>query len=88
MMGVNGEDEGVDFDPDSLDAQPSAQGPIVPDSSQQGDLPARDALPTPTQEPPPAPAQAMSAVSSDEQARRSRSHPRLRDDPHPQGRLP
>eukprot|EP00959_Pyramimonas_sp_CCMP1952_P084475 1766978-Pyramimonas_sp.AAC.1 len=75
MMGVNGEDEGVDFDPDDSDAQPSAQEPIMPDSSQQGDLPVQDGLPTPTQETAPVPAQAMSAASSDEQARRSRSHP-------------
>eukprot|EP00959_Pyramimonas_sp_CCMP1952_P004874 102285-Pyramimonas_sp.AAC.1 len=87
-MEVNGEDEEVDFDPDSPDAPPPAQEPIVPDSSQHGDLPAQDALPTSSQEPPPAPAQAMSAASSDEQARRSRSHPRLRGDPRPQGRLP
>eukprot|EP00959_Pyramimonas_sp_CCMP1952_P069186 1444184-Pyramimonas_sp.AAC.1 len=30
----------------------------------------------------------MSAASSDDQARRSRSHARPRDDPHPHGRLP
>eukprot|EP00959_Pyramimonas_sp_CCMP1952_P429066 8986132-Pyramimonas_sp.AAC.1 len=50
-MDVNGEDEEVDFDPDIPDAQPSAQEPIIPDCSQQGDLPAQDALPTPTREP-------------------------------------
>eukprot|EP00959_Pyramimonas_sp_CCMP1952_P024277 509485-Pyramimonas_sp.AAC.1 len=32
MMGVNGEDGEVDFDPDSPGAQPSAQEPIMPDS--------------------------------------------------------
>eukprot|EP00959_Pyramimonas_sp_CCMP1952_P104492 2184182-Pyramimonas_sp.AAC.1 len=68
-MDVNGEDEEVDFDPDESDAQPSAQEPIMPDSSQQGDLPVQDVLPTPTQETTPAPAPAMSAASSDEQAR-------------------
>eukprot|EP00959_Pyramimonas_sp_CCMP1952_P333075 6974555-Pyramimonas_sp.AAC.1 len=32
MMDVNGEDEEVDIDPNSPDAQPSAQEPIMPDS--------------------------------------------------------
>eukprot|EP00959_Pyramimonas_sp_CCMP1952_P329878 6907035-Pyramimonas_sp.AAC.1 len=68
-MEVNGEDEEVDFSPDSPDTPPLAQEPIVPDSSQQGDLPAQDAPPAAQQEPPPAPAQAASAASSDGRAR-------------------
>eukprot|EP00959_Pyramimonas_sp_CCMP1952_P172406 3602440-Pyramimonas_sp.AAC.1 len=68
-MEVNGKDEEVDYDPDSPDAPPPAQYPIVPDSSQQGDLTAQDALPAALQESPPAPAQATSAASSDEHAR-------------------
>eukprot|EP00959_Pyramimonas_sp_CCMP1952_P027373 575642-Pyramimonas_sp.AAC.1 len=74
-MDVNGEDEEVDFDPGDSDAQPSAQEPIMPDSSQQGDLPVQEGLPTPTQETTPVPVQATSAASSDKRARRSRSHP-------------
>eukprot|EP00959_Pyramimonas_sp_CCMP1952_P141312 2957833-Pyramimonas_sp.AAC.1 len=86
-MEVNGDEE-VDFSPDMPDAPPPAQERIAPGPSQQGDLPAQDAPPSVSQEPPPAPAQATSASSSDEHARRSRSHPRLREEPHPQARPP
>eukprot|EP00959_Pyramimonas_sp_CCMP1952_P092803 1942024-Pyramimonas_sp.AAC.1 len=68
-MEVNRKDDEVDYDPDSPDAPPPAQEQIVPDFSQQGDLPAQDAPPAAPQEPPPAPAQATSAASSDEHAR-------------------
>eukprot|EP00959_Pyramimonas_sp_CCMP1952_P255323 5332700-Pyramimonas_sp.AAC.1 len=67
-MEVNGEEE-VDFSPDMPDAPPPAQEPIVPGSSQQGDLPAQDAPPAAQPEPLPIPAQAASAASSDEHAR-------------------
>eukprot|EP00959_Pyramimonas_sp_CCMP1952_P174212 3640608-Pyramimonas_sp.AAC.1 len=82
MMEVIGEEE-VDFSPDI-----PAQEPIAPGSSQQGDLPILDDPPGISQGPPLAPAQATSAASSDQQTRRSRSHPRLREEPRPQARLP
>eukprot|EP00959_Pyramimonas_sp_CCMP1952_P284895 5956060-Pyramimonas_sp.AAC.1 len=50
-MEVNGEDEEVDFRPDSPDTPPPAQERLVPDSSQQGDLPAQDVPPAAPQEP-------------------------------------
>eukprot|EP00959_Pyramimonas_sp_CCMP1952_P105613 2208331-Pyramimonas_sp.AAC.1 len=72
-MEVTGEEE-VGFDPHEPDAPPPlAQAPIAPGSSQQGDLPLLDDPPgiaqEPSQEPPPTPAQAASAASSDEHAR-------------------
>eukprot|EP00959_Pyramimonas_sp_CCMP1952_P325447 6811828-Pyramimonas_sp.AAC.1 len=68
-MEANGEDEEVDFSPDRPDAPPPAQEPIVPDSSQQGDMPVQDVPPAAPQDPPPAPVQAASAASYDERAR-------------------
>eukprot|EP00959_Pyramimonas_sp_CCMP1952_P048497 1012319-Pyramimonas_sp.AAC.1 len=68
-MEVNGEEE-VDFSPDMPDAPPPpAQEPLAPGSSQQGDLPILDDPLGISQEPPPSPAQATSAASSDEHTR-------------------